>query len=324
MTDTWTWATVTQASPLRIKVDGDTTALDATTDNLVGSLAVDDRVRVHLHSDGIIVTGIQGGGNRSNPNLLINSNFMVNQEGRVSGSSIADGAYFLDGWKNSTGAVTSIITWADSGGVRTLTLGIPGFPRIAEQVIEQQDVPAGAYTVSWPGGALGRLYKAGTTPPAFAASPITVTLDGAANVNLDLQGDGTSVNGWVKLERGTVATPYQSPKYGDNLRACMRYYQRLSAVNTGNRFETGMAYSTTGASINIHLLAPMRSTPTLTYSDLTLAQASTYGVTSAVLDGLLGNSVTVLFAVASGLTGGGATQLRAGGASAFIALDARL
>jgi len=62
MTDTWTWATVTQSSPLRIKVDGDTSALDATTDNLVGSLAVDDRVRVHLHSDGIIVTGLQGGG----------------------------------------------------------------------------------------------------------------------------------------------------------------------------------------------------------------------------------------------------------------------
>ena len=62
MTGTWTWATVTQASPLRIKVDGDTSALDATTDDLVGSLAVDDRVRVHLHSDGIIVTGLQGGG----------------------------------------------------------------------------------------------------------------------------------------------------------------------------------------------------------------------------------------------------------------------
>ena len=62
MTDTWTWATVTAVSPLRIKVDGDTTALDATTDDLVGSLAVDDRVRVHLHADGIIVTGLQGGG----------------------------------------------------------------------------------------------------------------------------------------------------------------------------------------------------------------------------------------------------------------------
>ena len=64
MTDTWTWATVTQATPLRIKVDGDTSALDATTDNLVGSLAVLDRVRVHLHSDGIIVTGIQGGNDK--------------------------------------------------------------------------------------------------------------------------------------------------------------------------------------------------------------------------------------------------------------------
>ena len=62
MTDTWTWATVTQATPLRIKVDGDTSALNATTGDLVGSLAVDDRVRVHLHADGIIVTGLQGGG----------------------------------------------------------------------------------------------------------------------------------------------------------------------------------------------------------------------------------------------------------------------
>jgi len=62
MIDTWTWATVTQATPLRIKVDGDATALDATTDNLVGSLAEGDRVRVHLHADGIIVTGLQGGG----------------------------------------------------------------------------------------------------------------------------------------------------------------------------------------------------------------------------------------------------------------------
>ena len=71
MTDTWTWATVTQATPLRIKVDGDTSALDATTDNLVGSLAVFDRVRVHLHSDGIIVTGLQGGQTRfANPLLF--------------------------------------------------------------------------------------------------------------------------------------------------------------------------------------------------------------------------------------------------------------
>jgi len=69
MTDTWTWATVTQATPLRIKVDGDTSALDATTGDLVGSLAVDDRVRVHLHSDGIIVTGIQGGGGGAVTNL---------------------------------------------------------------------------------------------------------------------------------------------------------------------------------------------------------------------------------------------------------------
>lgn len=42
--DTHMWATVTQVSPLRIRVDGETTALPFTPDTLVTGLAVDDRV----------------------------------------------------------------------------------------------------------------------------------------------------------------------------------------------------------------------------------------------------------------------------------------
>jgi len=61
MTDTWTWATVTQASPLRIRVDGDTAALDTTPETLVASLLLAERVRVHLHNDGVIVIGRSGG-----------------------------------------------------------------------------------------------------------------------------------------------------------------------------------------------------------------------------------------------------------------------
>ena len=83
MTDTWTWATVTQATPLRIKVDGDTSALDATTDNLVGSLAVDDRVRVHLHADGIIVTGLQGGGTAEATAATANTLALRNGSGQL-------------------------------------------------------------------------------------------------------------------------------------------------------------------------------------------------------------------------------------------------
>ena len=44
----WSWATVTDDSPLRIKLDGESTALDVTPDTLVASLAVSDRVWVQL------------------------------------------------------------------------------------------------------------------------------------------------------------------------------------------------------------------------------------------------------------------------------------
>ena len=46
------WATVTQASPLRIKLDGETTALPFTPDTLVSGLILNDRVWVALTTNG--------------------------------------------------------------------------------------------------------------------------------------------------------------------------------------------------------------------------------------------------------------------------------
>lgn len=46
--DSWTWATVTDTSPLRIQLDGESDELDVTPDTLVAGLAVDDRVWVQL------------------------------------------------------------------------------------------------------------------------------------------------------------------------------------------------------------------------------------------------------------------------------------
>lgn len=67
--DTAYWATVTQASPLRIKLDGETSALPFTPITLVAPLFVNDRVRVALSTNTdpatksrrVIVTGRSGG-----------------------------------------------------------------------------------------------------------------------------------------------------------------------------------------------------------------------------------------------------------------------
>ena len=327
MTDTWTWATVTQASPLRIKVDGDTTALDATTDNLVGSLAVDDRVRVHLHSDGIIVAGVQGGGNRSNPNLLINSNFMVNQEQRVSGSSIADGAYIWDGWKNSSGVVTAVITWADSAdGVRTVTIGNSTNYRGIQQIVEGINVEAGQHTMSWPGTAIGRIYDVGTTPPAWGNSPVTNTLSGTVSVIVEFWGNALTVDGWVKLERGPVATPYQPPRYDDNLRACMEHYQRFNSWGSNDKFGNGVANAATACRILVPLLVPMRSgSPTLTYSsDLRLFDGTTAVTVTSLTFASAGTNVVHLTSVNPALVQWRYVELLGASTASFIAFDARL
>lgn len=56
------WATVTSTSPLRVRCDGDTTLLPAI--DLVGALAINDRVRVQLNNGQLFATDRQGALNR--------------------------------------------------------------------------------------------------------------------------------------------------------------------------------------------------------------------------------------------------------------------
>jgi len=69
------WATVTQASPLRVQLDGDPGALSLTPDTLVYGLQVNDRVRVELDTNSdatfkarrVVVIGKAGGVAPTNP-----------------------------------------------------------------------------------------------------------------------------------------------------------------------------------------------------------------------------------------------------------------
>ena len=62
---------------------------------------------------------------------------------------------------------------------------------------------------------------------------------------------------WAKLEMGEEATPFVPKSYGEELLACMRYYQ-----NTGTVFCPG--YITVGgASFTYMPPVPMRSVPTI-------------------------------------------------------------
>jgi len=59
--DSWYWATVTQVSPLRVRLDGDDAALPITPESLTYGLTVGKRVWVQMAGHRVIVHGVTGG-----------------------------------------------------------------------------------------------------------------------------------------------------------------------------------------------------------------------------------------------------------------------
>lgn len=155
-------------------------------------------------------------------NIIINGAFEINQRGYASGSNLASGAYGFDRWKSTFTNTTLTFTSAPQGQAVTINSG-----GSIKQVIERANVMAGTYTLSWTGTATGRVYNAGSTAPSYAASPITVTLNGLADVDVEFTAaGGTRTLGFVQLEKSPTATEFR--RNGSTLQAeiaaCYRYF----------------------------------------------------------------------------------------------------
>lgn len=156
-------------------------SLPAATKTTLGGVKVGDNLSVT--TDGTLSAPIY-----SNPNLLDNPDFKINQRG-VSGTITAAG-YFVDRWKLTSGSVTV-------NSNKTLTLN-----GTIEQILENA---AGTnVTVSSNAGMI-----------SYNNSTKTVSLTGQ-NVTVS----------WVKLELGNKATPFVPPSPGEELMKCMYYYER--------------------------------------------------------------------------------------------------
>jgi hypothetical protein len=126
-------------------------------------------------------------------------------------------------------------------------------------------MPAGTYVLSWSGTATGRVYNSGATPPSYAASPVTVTLDGLANVVVEFTASGsTKTLGTVQLEGGTVFSPFEYRHRGEELALCQRYYMRFFPETTGSSawIGNGFAFLSTNALFQLPFPVTMRVAPT--------------------------------------------------------------
>jgi|GEM_PF-3419253 len=171
-----------------------------------------------------------------------------------------------------------------------------------------------------------------TTPTQF-----TFTYNASASWNVDdiillrlfssiSDNSATITVGQVKFEVGEVATEFIPKTEAEELRDCQRYYQRLQATSGTIQpyYGNGQAYSTTRALIVIPIFVPLRITPTIAISALSLTTA-VGGLTpvTALSPTQSCSNVIKIDVTSSGIVAGNATMLL-GDSASYVELDAEL
>jgi hypothetical protein len=229
-----------------------------------GSAAV---TRLGIGSTGQVLTVAAGVPSWATPasagvNLLLNSNFAINQRAYVSAANLASGSYGFDRWKSNYTNTTLTFTASTQG--QSLTINANGG---LQQVIEQGLVSAGTYTLSWTGTATARVYNSGGTPPSYAASPVTFTADGTANVVVEFTAVSTTKTvSKVQFNLGTnTSWALATPTLQSELAACQRYYYQSDTQTWTNlQYQANVNVSRGGT---LYFPQTMRTTPTLTLFD---------------------------------------------------------
>ena len=167
----------------------------------------------------------------SNPNLLINSNFSnpVNQRGFV--SNTGTGMYTIDRWYMYSGDGSRCVTL---GGNGLILSGDPNVDTVSPIYQRLENLPSNTYTLS--AKVNGKIYSAtlewdnNTYVDKQFDDGILLALSYSENIPSFCIGAMLNIVSsieieWVKLEQGTIATPFVSRLYAEELMLCQRYYQ---------------------------------------------------------------------------------------------------
>jgi hypothetical protein len=229
-------------------------------------------------------------------NKIINGDFRINQRGYTSASNLASGSYGFDRWKSTFTNTTLTFTSAPQGQIVTINSG-----GSVEQIIERENMPAGTYVLSWTGTATGRVYNTGATPPSYAASPILVTIDGTANVEVEFTASGgTRTLHNVQLEAGSVASSFEYRPIGTELALCQRYYQKVTTYNTGVIYSGSVNYLIASG----YFTTVMRAAPTMgNITTSTVQYLSTGGSATNTTSIVANNSTPIAFYVIPTIAG---------------------
>lgn len=227
----------------------------------------------------------------SNPNLLINPDFKINQRGAT---SYEKQGYSVDRWKIWNVTVTP----STSGGITVKNdkyTDTGTFLQYLENATEG-DSTLSCYVTSVSGTVTmvaddnsQVILKQGLNVVHTSKSTKTFTI---------FLNQGTSVTlKWVKLEQGTMATSFIAPSPVEEYPKCQRYFQYISKLYCVPLIYTKSLINASDKffqATNGNLPTEMRTKPTLTYKTLGQSDNSTFtGSASFEFDSKSINTVTL-------------------------------
>jgi hypothetical protein len=191
-------------------------------------------------------------------NLVINGDFRVNQAGYASAAVLSPGVYGHDQWKAGASGGDYSFSQLKSSTQITIASG-----KSLIQPLEDVNVVGSSYVLSWTGTAQARAGVNTLTPSgAYAASPLQITgqLSGTA-MSVEFN---TGTLGNVKLESGSMATPFVMRPFDQELVACKRYYRTIGG-EVAQDIQIGGYCDVAGQGIsaNFELEPNMRAMPTV-------------------------------------------------------------
>lgn len=330
---------ISRAQSISFTYDG--SGVYITEAEMAASLAKKSDVK-HTHTIADITDCVEP----SNPNLLTNPDFRVNQRGQSEYSSgYSVDRWFIQGNKCSVRPsvdgilITSVINPDTNTHVfwqKAENPLKPGKYTLSLNVSEVSGVwSARIRTVNAEGSYVDSYY----TPVLHVGlNKVSVELNegeyiSAVSVgcNKDTEvGDSVKL-AWVKLESGSLATPFVPPDPATELLKCQRYftiYKHQNATSNTDKCSIGVGYALTGSIVYAVLpIAAMRSgvAATVSYSGLSLINGTDTVVdfSSATALEQTDSTVQVAFTV-SGQTPGTVYRLHLMNSDAYLAVSKEL
>ncbi len=205
----------------------------------------------------------------SNPNLLINPDFKINQRGKSTYSSTGAGAT-VDRWFG-----TNVKTVVNSDG----TVSVSSLSGTGYYTQHEENISYGKHTysiyVQAITGTVKAFYKSkdskdnelGTLKQGL--NTFTSVDNGFKSFFLSIAGGSSVTLKYVKAEQGTVATTFVAPNMAEELTKCYRFYQRMKPHYSGYVAKFQTTY------FPIPIKAQTRTRGTITVSD----QQNSYNIT---------------------------------------------